>query len=87
MMNHILVTRPDHDFTTRYISAWSEEYIKLASTKGLTVIDLKRDRANRKEFESVIEKKNPGFLIMNGHGNASEVTGHDNQTLVKLPEY
>ncbi len=86
MQNHILITRPDHDFTTRYISAWAGEYIKVASTKSFMLIDLRRDRANRKEFESVIEKKNPSFVIMNGHGNTSEVTGYNNQTLVKLGE-
>lgn len=84
MTNHILVTRPDHDFTTRYISAWAGEYIKLASAKGISVTDLRHNRANRKEFESVIEKRNPSFVMLNGHGNTDEVTGYNNKTLIKV---
>lgn len=84
MANHILITRPDHDLTTRYISAWAEEYIDLAKTKGFTIIDLKRDRANRDSFESILKKKNPNFVIINGHGNTDEVTGYDNDTLIKI---
>ena len=86
MVNNILVTRPEHDFTTRYISAWADEYIKLASSKGFTVIDLRRERASREEFESVIEKKNPIFVVMNGHGNTNEVTGCENKTIIKLSD-
>jgi len=41
-MNRILlITRPDHDVTTRYLSAWSKEIIELADKKNIQVMDLK----------------------------------------------
>jgi hypothetical protein len=82
MAQHLLVTRPEYDYTTRYISAWAEKYLQLARQKGYAIIDLKRKRANRKEFESVIKKIKPAFIILNGHGNKDEVAGNDNETLV-----
>jgi hypothetical protein len=84
MAQHLLVTRPEYDYTTRYISAWAENYLKLAKQKGYAVIDLGRKRANRKEFESVIKKTKPTFVILNGHGNKDEVAGNDNETLVDV---
>lgn len=83
MAQHLLITRPEYDYTTRYISEWAEKYLKLAKEKGYSLIDLKRERANRQEFESVIKKKKPEFIILNGHGNSDEVAGHDNETLIE----
>ncbi|KKQ06981.1 MAG: hypothetical protein US18_C0028G0004 [Parcubacteria group bacterium GW2011_GWB1_36_5] len=83
MAKHLLVTRPEYDYTTRYISAWAKKYFELAEQKGYTVVDLRRKRANRKEFESVIKKIKPAFVILNGHGNKNEVAGNDNETLVE----
>ncbi|HEY4509563.1 MAG TPA: hypothetical protein VJC15_01075 [Candidatus Paceibacterota bacterium] len=82
MVQHLLITRPEYDYTTRYISAWAEKYLKLAAQKGYAIIDLKRERANRKEFESIAKKRKPAFVILNGHGNSDEVAGDDDEILV-----
>jgi len=58
----ILITRPDHDITTRYLSRWANQVIELADRKGVEVLDLKRAKANKKEFEGRIKKKNPLFV-------------------------
>ncbi|OGY96690.1 MAG: hypothetical protein A2122_00925 [Candidatus Liptonbacteria bacterium GWB1_49_6] len=82
MNRTILVTRPSHDQTTRCISAWAGEVLDFAVKRGDTVIDLAKDRANRKEFESVLDKKDPSMVFFNGHGDESRVGGQDNETLV-----
>ncbi|MEK7128083.1 MAG: hypothetical protein AAB933_00775 [Patescibacteria group bacterium] len=84
MKQHLLVTRPEYDYTTRYISAWAKKYLKLAEQKGYAVIDLNRKRANRKEFESVVKKKKPTLVVLNGHGNSNEVAGENGETLVDI---
>jgi len=84
MKQHLLVTRPEYDYTTRYISAWAKKYLKLAEQKGYAIIDLNRERANRKEFESVVKKKKPALIILNGHGNNNEVAGENGETLVDV---
>ena len=83
MIKYVLVTRPEYDYTTRYISAWSQKIIIFAESKGNLVIDLLKDRATKKEFESVVHKKNPSFVIINGHGNDQSVCGQDGDVLIE----
>jgi len=81
---YIIITRPEHEIVTRYLSRWSKNFIKEAEKKGYTVLDLYRDKANKKELEGRIEKLSPSFLYINGHGNESVVSGHDDMPLVSL---
>lgn len=81
-MKYLLLTRPDHDYATRYLSVWSEKFFDLAKDRGCTIIDLRRERAKRKEVESVIQKKKPCLIIVNGHGNDDRVFGYENKPLL-----
>lgn len=83
MAGHLLITRPEHDYATRYLSVWAKKFFDLAQNKGYSIIDLYRERANRKEFESVLSKRSPDLVIMNGHGSDDAVAGHDNNLLIK----
>src|SRR3990167_1785295 len=49
MTKRLLLTRPDHDYATRYLSAWAEKFFDLAKKKGCSIIDLRRERANYKD--------------------------------------
>jgi len=44
------------------LSRWANQVIELADRKGVEVLDLKRAKANKKEFEGRIKKKNPLFV-------------------------
>ena len=80
----MLITRPEHDAATRYLSCWSEEIIKQSLKKNISVVDLHRDKSTRHQFEGRVKKLKPSIILLNGHGNENEVTGHDNKSLVKL---
>lgn len=82
MSKTILITRPSYDSTTRYISSWAEKVIQVAKSKGNSVIDLYKNRANKKETIGVIQKKNPTLIFLNGHGNDEIVTGHEGEVLI-----
>ena len=82
----LIVTRPQHDVTTRYISSWAEEIIACAQQKNVDIIDLLKDKANRNELESRIKKLMPKLIFLNGHGSDDSVAGHNNETLVKARE-
>ncbi len=82
MKKVLLLTRPEHDHTTHYLSNWCRDNIELAEKKGFKVLDLHRERANKKEFESMIKRQNPKAVILNGHGSDDIVAGHKNEPLL-----
>lgn len=82
MARHLLVTRPKHDYATRYLSTWAEKFFGLAKNKSYSIIDLYGERANRKEVESVIKKREPCFVVINGHGSDDSIAGHENEPLL-----
>ncbi len=86
MNKTILVTQPEYDYTTRYISTWAEKVIQYAKNKNNNVIVLKNERANKNTLKSVVNKTNPSFIFLNGHGNSHTVTGQDNKSLIDQGE-
>jgi len=46
----MIVTRPQYDVTTKYLSVWAGEVINFAKKKRIEVIDLLKDKANRNDF-------------------------------------
>jgi hypothetical protein len=82
MNNKLLVTRPNHDQTVRYISFWAEKVMAVARKKNFTVLDLKNERANKKNLESMLKKQNPELIFLNGHGSKKAITGQDNEILI-----
>jgi len=83
MRGSLLITRPEHEPAMRYLSRWSEKIIKEAKEKGVKVIDLYRNKANRKRVIGILEKRNPKLVVFNGHGGEDFVTGHDNEVILK----
>ena len=82
----IIVTRPEHDPTTYYLSQWAKQIIELAKKKGVTIVDLHKNKATRKEFEGRLKKLKLSLVFLNGHGSNNCVTGHNNEILVKANE-
>lgn len=79
----IIVTRPEYDDTTTYLSRWSEPILNEAGERGMKCIDLNRNKANKKDFESYVRKNPPNFIVLNGHGNQSTVAGQDDNLLIE----
>lgn len=86
MRHSLLVTRPNFDLTTRYLSAWAKKIIELAKEKCDKVFDLNEQRARRQEFESMMKKNEPTLVFINGHGDWDIVAGQDNDRLVRVGE-
>ncbi len=81
-MSRLLITRPEHDYATRYLSYWSKDIIKAAIAKDIEVVDLHRGKAAKKELEGRLRKINPTFVVLNGHGSDECVFGHNNEELI-----
>ncbi|MBU0722215.1 hypothetical protein KKA93_02030 [Patescibacteria group bacterium] len=79
----MIVTRPQHDVITKYLSVWTEEVINFAKEKGIEVFDLIKEKANKKDFCRRVKKLQPDMIFLNGHGDDNCVTGHDDQEIVR----
>ncbi len=86
MKNNLLVTRPENDDATYYLSKWSEKLIKEVRSKGIEIIDLWRKKANRKRFIGTVKKSNPKLLFLNGHGNIDIVGGHNQEAILTIDD-
>ena len=84
MNNIIVITKPQYDDATFYLSKWSEKIIDVAYKSNKTIIQLKREKSNKAELEKAISSKNPYFLILNGHGDEITIYGHKDKPLIKL---
>lgn len=82
----MLVTRPEYDSGTRYLAAWASLVVQEAKTRGKPVYDLLGTQANRREVESRVQKLQPDFLFLNGHGTTRSVFGQDDVPLIVAGE-
>lgn len=79
----LLVTRPEYDKVTNYLSSWSHEVILAASKKGFQVKDLGADNVNEKNFSRYVKKQKPSFIMINGHGSPDCIVGHGGKILLE----
>ena len=84
MNNVLLVTRPNHDETTNYLSYWAKKIIVEAEKKNFRVLDLEGKKANPKDFSGRVNKINPEIVFLNGHGSPDVISGHDNIPLISV---
>ena len=83
---NLLLTRPRHDIPTHYLFSWSAEIITAAKSKRIEVVDLLKEKAKKQIFQSYLRKGMFDLVIINGHGNATSVGGHDNEILVSITD-
>jgi len=83
MNKTVLLTRPNHDNTTRYLFYWAQRIVIEAEAKGFQLLDLKEGRANRKEFESMVGSKEPSLILFYGHGSSCKVAGYNDEVLIE----
>lgn len=79
----MIVTRPQYDITTKYLSVWAGEVINFAKEKGIEVFDLFKEKANKNDFSGRVKKLQPEIIFLNGHGDDGCITGHDEEKLVE----
>ena len=82
MKKGLIITRPRHDDVTEYFSQFSKEIIKEAKSADFSVKDLVDKKAVKSSFELVAENFPFDFAVLNGHGNANEILGHDKKPIV-----
>lgn len=88
MPGTLLITRPDYEVTTHYISSWSKHIIDEAVKKNFDLIDLTKDKATQKRFLGILNKKAEAkiLVVINGHGNDAAILGHDDKDIISFEE-
>lgn len=74
-----LLTRPNHEQTTKYLFEWAKKILEKASEKNILTVDLAGDQVTRGNFTKAIKKYTPSFVYLNGHGSPNEVTGYNEE--------
>ncbi len=83
-MGCILFCRPNHDNTLNYLHHYSKELVSLAKSSRHKTIDREGSKVTQKEILKIIEKKNPNFIMFNGHGSPTSILGHKDSPLILL---
>ncbi|MFH1510394.1 MAG: hypothetical protein ABIF10_01780 [Candidatus Woesearchaeota archaeon] len=78
----MLVTRPEHDTETDYLSWWAMEVIQEATKASFKVVDLRSDKATRKNLANYLSKKSFELILFNGHGDSRHICGHKDEVLI-----
>jgi len=74
-MKTILFTRPCYDLPTTYLFYYAGLLIKESEEKMFSVLDLKKPRLTKENFEKMIEKNNPAIVFFNAHGTKTAIYG------------
>ncbi|MBR3323518.1 hypothetical protein IKG16_01365 [Candidatus Saccharibacteria bacterium] len=77
----ILITNPEVDALTRYLSVWSEK-LKKECKNIQGIFHLKGKRVNRRQIESILVKKSVKVILLNGHGSDKSIYGDNYEALI-----
>ena len=83
MKKGMIVSLPNSDLVTQYISYYSSFVEKEAENKNIPIKKLSGEDANMEEFNKVVSKLNYSFIFINGHGSENEIFGQ-REPLLKI---
>jgi len=87
MSRIILITNPDDDPPTKYLSAWSKLIVEaVKKQKDTLIFELKNSQANKEELTQVIQKEKPQLIVFNGHGSGSAIGGFGRRVLIRCDD-
>ena len=86
MSQRLLVTRPEHDDTTTYLSHYAKLVIKYAKVRNIPVKDFSSGTVKRNPLGIYIKSQNPRLLFFNGHGDEDCIEGEKGEIIIKENE-
>ncbi|MCX6802647.1 MAG: hypothetical protein NT067_06075 [Candidatus Diapherotrites archaeon] len=81
-----LITRPEFDDATLYLSEFSKKIIDFAKGKGFQVLDCVHAKANKKQVSRWLSEKKPELVMFNGHASDEFITGHKYEPIIRLED-
>lgn len=79
-----LITFPNDDNTTHYLAIWEKQILDFAFKKGIDFTKFESKEVNKGVIEKFLSKKNPRFVIFNGHGDERSICGYKKDKLIEM---
>jgi len=82
MKKGLIITLPQSDDVTEYLAVFSKPIIEECKRRSIKFHELKKEKANKIEFESSLRGYDYNFVVLNGHGEENCVTGHQCKEII-----
>ena len=77
----VLLTNPEVDLLTYYLSVWTKRMLDESRIKSNKYYWLRREKVTRKKLESILKKRSVDLVLLCGHGASDAVTGNEEMIL------
>jgi len=84
MQNGLIITCPEHDDATAYLTFFSKEITDGAEKRSLKIKKVTKKELNICSFSKILTKLGYRLVVLNGHGSHDSVFGYKNNLIVKL---
>ncbi len=84
MQKGLLITCPEHDDATSYLTYFSRSILKESLTKSLKVKKIMDKNLNMKDFSKIMDKLDYKLVVLNGHGLPDSIYGYKQNIIIKL---
>ena len=84
MKQGLLITCPEYDDATAYLTYFSKTILEVASNKSLKTKRIKEKELNIKSFSKIIKKLDYRLIVLNGHGSPDSIFGYKKNLIVKF---
>jgi len=86
MKKSVLITLPNFDDVTTYLSIFSKEIILNCQKNQIKIKCLEKEKVTSINTTNIIKKLDCKMIIFNGHGSPKSIRGHKNEKLISLGE-
>ena len=80
--NSVIIGRCSCDDVVKYTFYWCEDVIKEADNSNFKVLDLQKENFIEDKFSNLIDKYNPQFVFLNGHGDEFSARGFNKTHII-----
>jgi len=86
MEKGLIITLPDYDDVTQYLSIWSSDIIEKAEQVSVKVRKIVGKENTKENFEKSLFKLDYKMVVFNGHGSSNAIKGHNNNIMIEKEE-
>ncbi|MBU0459721.1 MAG: hypothetical protein KJ597_02110 [Nanoarchaeota archaeon] len=84
MQKGLLITCPEHDDGTTYLTYFSKEIIAEAIKKSLKNKQINDKELNEKDFSAILNKLQYKLVVLNGHGSSNAIFGYKANPIILI---